>query len=120
MVIIQLGIIALLVIVLSEVSFSSSYHTTLIRSIITISFLSASALMALLSWRFIVWIRSNKNHLMLVYLLASLFISASAIAGVVYFLDQLSYRPDLIFPRTYSDFLTHVERGNSLYHGSSY
>ena len=113
MVIIQLGIIALLVIVLSEVSFSSSYHTTLIRSIITISFMSASALMALLSWRFIVWIRSNKNHLMLVYLLASLFISTSAIAGVVYFLNQLSYRPDVIFPRTYSDFLTHVERGNS-------
>ncbi|MGH9975542.1 MAG: hypothetical protein ACRD8Z_06860 [Nitrososphaeraceae archaeon] len=50
---------------------------------------------------------------MLVYLLASLFISTSAIVGVVYFLDQLSYRPDIIFPRIYSDFLTHVERGNS-------
>jgi hypothetical protein len=111
-VIIQLGIIALLVLVLSEVSLSSSYHTILIRSVITISFLTASALMALLSWQFIVWIRSNKNRLMLVYLLATLFISASGIAGVVYILDQLFYRPDVIFPRTFSDFLTHVERGN--------
>ena len=50
---------------------------------------------------------------MLVYLLASLFISASAIAGVVYFLDQLFYRPDVIYPRIYGDFLTHVEIGNS-------
>jgi hypothetical protein len=50
---------------------------------------------------------------MLVYLLASLFISVSAIAGVVYFLDQLFYRPDAISPKTYGDFLTHVEIGNS-------
>ena len=111
--IIQLGIIALLVIVLLEVSFASSYHTALIRSVIMSSFLTASALMALLSWRFIVWVKSTRNRLMLVYLLASLFISASAIAGVAYFLDQSFYQPDVILPRTYSDFLTHVERGNS-------
>ena len=111
--IIQLGIIALLVIVLLEVSFASSYHTALIRSVIMSSFLTASALVALLSWRFIVWGKSTRNRLMLVYLLASLFISASAIAGVAYFLDQLFYRPDVILPRTYSDFLTHVERGTS-------
>jgi hypothetical protein len=112
-VVIQLVIIALLIVVFSEVSFSSSYHTILIKSVITVSFLTASALMVLLSWRFMVWLRSNKNRLMLVYLLASLFISASAIAGVVYFLDQLFYRPDIIFPRTFGDFLAHVERGNS-------
>ena len=75
-VIIQLGIIGLLVVILLEVSLNSSYHTILIRSIIMSSFLTASALMALLSWRFVVWIRSNRNRLMLVYLLASLFISA--------------------------------------------
>ena len=112
-VIIQLGIIGLLVVILLEVSLNSSYHTILIRSIIMSSFLTASALMALLSWRFVVWIRSNRNHLMLVYLLASLFISASAIAGIVYFLDQLFYRPDVIYPRIYGDFLTHIEIGNS-------
>ena len=107
-VIIQLGIIGLLVIILLEVSLTSSYHTILIKSIIVSSFLTASALMALLSWRFVVWIRSNRNRLMLVYLLASLFISASAIAGIVYFLDQLFYRPDVIYPRIYGDFLTHT------------
>ena len=112
-VIIQLGIIGLLVIILLEVSLTFSYHTILIKSIIVSSFLTASTLMALLSWRFVVWIRSNRNRLMLVYLFASLFISASAIAGIVYFLDQLFYRPDVIYPRIYGDFLTHTEIGNS-------
>jgi len=60
-VLIQLGIIALLVLVFLEVSLTSSYHTILIRTVIMSSFLTASALTALLSWRFIVWIRSNKN-----------------------------------------------------------
>ena len=112
-VIIQLGIIGLLVVILLEVSLTSSYHTILIRSILMSSFLTASALMALLSWRFVVWIRSNRNRLMLVYLLASLFISASANAGIVYFLDQLFYQSGVIYPRIYGDFLTHIEIGNS-------
>ncbi|MGA6990518.1 MAG: hypothetical protein WBX81_08900 [Nitrososphaeraceae archaeon] len=112
-VIVQLGIIVLLVVVLLEVSLTFSYHTNLIRAIIMGSFLTASVLTALLSWRFIGWIKSNKNRLMLVYLLASLFISASAIVGVVYFLDQLFYRPDVIYPKTYGDYLTHIEIGNS-------
>jgi hypothetical protein len=113
-VIVQLGIIALLVIVLLEVPLTSSYHTILIRAVIISSFLTASVLTALLSWRFIVWSRSNMNRLMLVYLLATLFISTSAVAaGIVYFLDQLSYQPDVIHPKTYGDFLTHTEIGNS-------
>ena len=112
-VIVQLGIIVLLVIVLLEVSLTSSYHTFLIKAVIMSSFLTASALTALLSWRFMVWIKSHKNRLMLVYLLASLFISVSAITGVVYFLDQLFYQPDVIHPKTYGGFLTHMEIGNS-------
>lgn len=112
-VIVQLGIVVLLVVVLLEVSLTFSYHTVLIKAIIMSSFLTASCLTALLSWRFIVWIKSNKNRLILVYLLASLFISVSAIVGVVYFLDQLFYRPDVIYPKTFGDFITHIEIGNS-------
>lgn len=112
-VIIQLGIIALLIVVLLEVSLTSSYHTILIKAIVMSSFVTASGVMILLSWKFVVWIKSNKNRFTLAYLLASLFISASAIAGVVYFLDQLFYRPDVIYPRIYGDYLAHVEIGNS-------
>jgi hypothetical protein len=110
---IQVGIIALLVVVLLEVSLTFSYHTILIKAVIMSSFLTASALTCTLSWQFMIWSKSNKNRLILSYLVASLFISISAIAGVVYFLDQLFYRPDVIYPKTYGDFLTHVEIGNS-------
>jgi hypothetical protein len=79
--IVQLGIIVLLVVVLLEVSLTFSYHTNLIRAIIMGSFLTASVLTALLSWRFIGWIKSNKNRLMLVYLLASLFIRRAQLLG---------------------------------------
>jgi hypothetical protein len=109
--IVQLGIIALLIVVLSEVSLTNGYHKILITTVIMSSFLTASVLTALLSWQFIVW-RSNINRLMLVYLLASLSISASAIAGVVYFTDQLFYQPDVIHPKIYGDFLTHADIGN--------
>ena len=112
-VIIQLGIIALLIVVLLEVSLTSSYHTILIKAIVVGSFFTASGVMILLSWKFVVWIKSNKNRFMLAYLLASFFIAASAIAGVVYVLDQLFYRPDVIYPRIYGDYLAHVEIGNS-------
>jgi hypothetical protein len=33
--------------------------------------------------------------------------------GIVYFLDQLFYRPDVIYPKTYGDYLTRIEIGNS-------
>ena len=107
--IVQLGIIVLLIVVLFEVSVTLTYHTILIEDVIISSFLTASALTAILSWRFIVWIKSNKNRLILAYLFASLFISASATAGVTYFLDQLFYQPDVIHPKTYGEFISHVE-----------
>lgn len=112
-VIVQLVIITLVVVAILQVSLTYSYHTVVIKAVIISSFLMASVLSALLAWRFIIWIKTNKNRLILMYLLASLFVSATAIAGVVYFLDQLSYRPDIIFSRTYGDFLTHVEIGYS-------
>lgn len=112
-IIVQVGIIISLLIVIAEVLLTSSYHAILIKAIIVISFLTASCLTVLLSWRFILWIKPNRNRLIIAYLLASLSISVSGTAGVAYLLDQLSYRPDVIYPKAYGDFITHVERGNS-------
>jgi len=110
-VIIQLVIIALLVVVFLEVSLTLSYDTILIKAVIMSSFLTASFLTGLLSWQFIIWLKSNKNRLTFTYLLASSFVSASAIVGMIYFLDQLFYQPDVIQPQPYGGFITHVERG---------
>ena len=111
--IVQLGIIALLVAILLEVSLILSYDAVLLEGVIVGSFLTAAFLTALLSWRLIIWLKSNKNRLILAYLLASLSISASAIVGIVYLLDQLSYQPAVSYARQYGDYLGHVERGYS-------
>ena len=111
--IVQLGIIALLVAILLEVSLILSYDVVLLEAVIVSSFLTAAFLTALLSWRLIIWLKSNKNRLILAYLLASLSISASAVAGIVYLLDQLSYQSAVSYARQYGDYLGHVERGYS-------
>ena len=110
---VQLGIIALLVAILLEVSLILSYDVLILEAVIVSSFLTAAFLTALLSWRLIIWLKSNKNRLILAYLLASLSISASAITGIVYLLDQLSYQPAVSYARQYGDYLGHVERGYS-------
>lgn len=111
--IIQFGIIALLIATLFEVSLILSYDVVLLEAVIVSSFLTAAYLTALMSLRLIIWFKSNKNRVMLAYLLASLFISVSAIIGIVYLLDQLSYQPAVSYARQYGDYLEHVDRGYS-------
>ena len=59
MLMVQLGIIVLLIVVLLEVSLTFRYHAILIKAVIIGSFLTASALTSILSWRFIQWIKSK-------------------------------------------------------------
>jgi hypothetical protein len=111
-VMIQLGIIVLIVSVLLEVGFTVSYHKALVMAVIVFSFLAAACMMALLAWRLTIWLRTNKNGLILTYLIASLVISISAIAGMMYLLDQLFYEPDVVHPKIYGEFIKHGQRGN--------
>lgn len=110
--IVQLGIIILIVSVLLEVALTVTYHKVLVMAVIVFSFLAAACTMALLAWRLTIWLKSNKNGLILAYLIASLVISFSAIAGMIYLLDQLFYQPDLIHPKIYGEHITHVQKGN--------
>lgn len=110
---VQLGISVLISIVLFDISLTYSYQTVFIIAILMTSFLTAGVNMALLSWRFIIWLKSHKNRLTVTYLVASLFICMSAISGVIYFLNQLLDQPAIVHPKLYSDFITHVETGNS-------
>src|ERR671919_3052139 len=84
-VIIQVGIIVLLVAVLLEASLTFSYHTILIKAIIMSSFLTAAALTGILSWQFIIWIKSNKNRLILSYLVANLFMYIYTVTSAIAF-----------------------------------
>ena len=112
-VIVQLGIIIFLVLVLLEVALTATYNKNFVIAVIILSFLTAACMMAFLAWRFIIWFRSNKNGLILAYLIASLAISISAVAGMIYLLDQLFYQPGVVHPKIYGEFITHVLKGNS-------
>ena len=112
MVAVQVGIIVLIFVILAEIALAYMYHTVFIIAILMTSFLTAAFMMALLSWRFIIWLKSHKNRLIVMYLLATLFISVSAFSGVLHFLDQLLLQPDVVHPKQYGDFIIHVGRGN--------
>jgi len=110
---IQLAISVLIIVILLQIVFTNTYQTIFIIAVLVTSFLTAATIMALLSWRFIIWLKSRKNRIIMAYLFASLFISISAISGVLYFLDKLLYEPAVVHPRQHADFIIHKETGNS-------
>jgi hypothetical protein len=110
---VQISISVLIIIILLEIMVTYSYHTFFLIAVLMISFLTAAVITALLSLRFIIWLKSNKNRIIGTYLFATLFISLSSIAGVAYFLDQLLDAPSVVHAQQYADFIRHVATGNS-------
>jgi hypothetical protein len=113
MVLIQLGIIALLVAILCELTVTFTYHLVLLKAVFLSSFLTSTCIMVLLTSRFIIWLRSNRNRLTLAYLLASSCLSISTAIGLVYVLGQVSYDAEVIRPKPFGEFVTHYEIGDS-------
>ena len=112
MIAVQIGINVLIFVILAEIALAYLYHTVFIIAILMTSFFTAAFMTALLSWRFIIWLKSHKNRLIVMYLLATLFISVSAISGALHFLDQLLLQPAVVHPKQYGEFIIHVQKGN--------
>jgi hypothetical protein len=113
MVLTQLAIGVLLAITLFEITLTFTYHLILLKALFLISSITAIGIMILLSSRFIIWLRSNRSKVTLVYLLASSSLSLTVFIGVVYVLDQLSYEPEVIHPKPYGEFVLYFEVGDS-------
>lgn len=111
--VVQLGITGLIILILFQIMLTYSYQTVILIAILALSFLTAAFITALLSWKFIMWLKLHKNRVIMMYLIASLFISMSAISGVVYFLNQLLDQPAVVHAKEYADFVRHVATGNS-------
>jgi hypothetical protein len=73
-----------------------------------ISSVTAVAVMGLLSFKFITWLRLNKSRITVAYLLASLSLSINAIIGMAYVSDQFGYISDVVQPIPYGGFLMHT------------
>jgi hypothetical protein len=109
----QLGIIALLLVILFEVTVTFRYHLILLEAVFLSSFFTSAFIMALLSSRFITWHRSTRGRLTLAYILASACLSLSAIIGVIYVLEQLSDSSDVVHPKPFGEYAMHSETGDS-------
>jgi hypothetical protein len=107
MVLTQLAIIVILVIILIEINFTLSYYLIHLELIFMISSVTAVAVMGLLSYKFVTWLKLNKSWTTSAYLLASLSLSINAIIGIIYVSDQLSYVSDVIQPSPYGGFMMH-------------
>ena len=107
MVLTQLAIIVILVIILIEINFTLSYYLIHLELVFMISSVTAIAVMGLLSYKFVTWLRLNKSWTTFAYLFASLSLSINAIIGIIYVSDQLSYVSDVIQPSPYGGFMMH-------------
>ena len=107
MVLTQLAIIVILVIILIEINFTLSYYLIHLELVFMISSVTAVAVMGLLSYKFVTWLKLNKSWTTFAYLLASLSLSINAIIGMIYVSDQLSYVSDVIQPSPYGGFMMH-------------
>jgi hypothetical protein len=111
---VQLFVDVLIIAILFEIFLTYTYQKIFLSAIILTSFLTAGLMTTFLSWQFIKWIKVHKTGVNVMYLLAALFISASAISGSLYFLDQLQYQPVTVHPKQFADFIEQVEKGNPL------
>ena len=107
MVLTQLAIIIILVVILIEINFTLSYYLVHLELVFMISSVTAVAVMGLLSYKFITWLRMNKSRITFAYLFASLALSINAIVGMIYVLDQFSYVSDVVQPKPYGGFVMH-------------
>lgn len=68
---VQYSLMALLVFVLVEILLTSYYSTIILNAVTSISYVAATVMLALLSQRFFLWYKSNRNSVVLLYGVAS-------------------------------------------------
>lgn len=80
----QYAILSILVSVILQMVFTSSYHVFSLRAIIFISYGLSFALLALLAKHFFSWFKSNHNVVVLVYALAISMLSINSAITIIY------------------------------------
>lgn len=94
--VIQYALLAILVSVILQMVFTSSYHVFSLRAIIFISYVLSFILLALLAKRFFSWFKSNRNMVVLVYMLAITTLSINSIFAIIYTNNEFDTGPTVI------------------------
>ena len=108
--IIQFVLSGLLILALFQILVDSSYKTSLIMSIVIISYLSGIINLSILAERFVRWILRNRSYVSLLFGLATFSILINTIFTVIFVVGVLSTQPHEIgrhiglLPAIFSDF----------------
>ena len=108
--IIQFVLSGLLILALFQILVDSSYKTSLIMSVVIISYLSGIINLSILAERFVRWILRNRSYVSLLFGFATFSILINTIFTVVFVIGVLSTQPDEIerhiglLPAILSDF----------------
>jgi hypothetical protein len=95
---VQYSLIALLMFVLFQILVTSHYSTIIISAVTSISYVVATAMLALLSQRFFSWYKSNRNFVVLLYGLSAALLAINV--GFTFFLvsNAFANMPGEVFP----------------------
>jgi hypothetical protein len=92
----QYALLAILVSVILQMVFTSSYHVSSLKAIIFISYVLSFALLALLAKRFFSWFKSNRNLVVLVYASAVSMLSINSVITIIYTNNEFVNAPEFI------------------------
>ena len=92
----QYVLLAILILVILQMVFTSTYHAYSLRAIVFISYGLSSALLAFLAKRFFSWFKSDHNAVVLVYALAITVLSINSIIAIIYTNNEFNSERDII------------------------
>ena len=92
----QFVLLAILVSVILQMVFTSTYHAYSLRAIIFISYGLSAVLLAFLAKRFFSWFKSDHNAVVLVYALAITVLSINSIIAIIYTNNDFNSEPNII------------------------
>jgi hypothetical protein len=88
---VQCALIVILAALILQMVFTSSYYALFLKVVIWINYILAIGLLGLLSQRFLLWFKTNRNVVVLAYSIAMIMICVSALLELVYVTTQFTH-----------------------------
>ena len=116
-IIVQFVLTAIIVFIILQILVSSYYDTYTLILGTSISYVTASILMAILALMFLSWYRSNRSLVFLLYGISSIVVSISIVSSIVFFTAILLRMQEEIHPQPQQHALEEHEEQEEVGHG---
>ena len=104
----QFVLILIIIVIIFQMFFMGSYAAILLKSVVWINYCLASVIFAIFGIRLLLWENLNRNHVLIMYSVAGLFLAVTCIVSILYVNNQLSGTRgiELIYPIKNSQAIT--------------